>query len=232
MDFKIIKVCGMKDPDNMKAVAALPINWLGLIFVPSSPRYVEMVSSMAGFIPDRAKEDGNFSAEEDLKKSLKMVGVFQNEQAQATITRVVNYHLDIIQFHGEETPTLLRNLRRTIDPDIRPGIEFIKTISVEKPEDIAKYKQYEDVVDYFLFDTKCPGGGGSGEKFDWQMLQAYDGSKPFLLSGGIGPDDVEALKAFSHPKCIGIDINSRFETAPGIKDAAKIEQFIKTLRYE
>jgi len=236
MDYKIIKVCGMRDVDNMRQVAALPVNWMGMIFYPSSPRFVEMTSSYAGFIPDRAKEDGNFSAEEeglthgDDADRLKMVGVFVDDMPQNIVTRVVSYHLDIVQLHGNETPTLIRNLRRTLDPDIRPGIKFMKVISVETADDIAKYKDYEGVADYFLFDTKCPTAGGSGQKFDWQILQQYDGNTPFLLSGGIGLDDIDALKAFSHPKCIGIDLNSRFETSPAVKDVDKIKEFIEKIK--
>ena len=95
--------------------------------------------------------------------------------------------------------------------------------------DIATYKTYEGLVEYFLFDTKCPSVGGSGQQFDWSVLSAYDGSTPFLLSGGIGPDDAERIKSFHHPQCIGIDLNSRFELAPGLKDVIKLQAFIKEL---
>jgi phosphoribosylanthranilate isomerase len=179
------------------------------------------------------------------------VGVFVDEMAQNIITRVVNFQLDLIQLHGHETPTLIRNLRRTLDPAamgdsasaamadgaptihlgaIRPGIKFIKAISVSSADDIALYKQYEDCVDYFLFDTKCQTVGGSGQQFDWSILAAYDGSTPFLLSGGIGPDDAERILAFHHPRCIGIDLNSRFELAPGIKDADALKSFIRKIK--
>ena len=157
------------------------------------------------------------------------MGVFVDEMPQNIITRVVNFRLDLVQLHGHESPTLIRNLRRTLDPDIRPGIQFIKAISVGSRNDIAAYKDYEDCVDYFLFDTKCPEVGGSGEQFDWSVLQAYDGDVPFLLSGGIGPDDAERIKAFHHPRCIGVDLNSRFETEPGIKDINKLKAFIGQL---
>ena len=97
-------------------------------------------------------------------------------------------------------------------------------------EDLEATKPYEGLVDYFLFDTKGKSVGGNGEKFDWTVLDAYQGDTPFLLSGGIGPDDAERVKAFHHPKCIGIDLNSRFETAPAIKDINKLKEFIKTVR--
>lgn len=221
----IVKVCGMRDGENIRQVAALGIDWIGMIFWEQSPRYVPMVSTNAGIIPDRApltasKPYGSPAG------SPKRVGVFVDEMPQSIITRVVNFQLDFIQLHGHETPTLIRNLRATLDPDICPGIKIIKAISVRNRDDVAAYKPYADSVDYFLFDTKSPTVGGSGSQFDWTVLDAYSGDVPFLLSGGIGPDDAERVRAFHHPKCIGIDINSRFETAPGMKDVEKIKRFL------
>lgn len=220
----IIKVCGMRDGENIRQAAELGINWIGMIFWPKSPRNVTMIPTHAGIIPDRATLNTA-----DTARCIKRVGVFVDEMAQNIVTRVVNFQLDLVQFHGHETPTLIRNLRLTLNPDIRPGIQFIKAISVEKREDIEEYKKYEDCIDYFLFDTSSHSVGGSGKHFDWSLLEAYDGQKPFLLSGGIGPDDVERIKAFSHPKCVGIDLNSRFETEPGIKDIQKLKLFLEQL---
>ena len=224
MDKVTVKVCGMRDGENIREVVALGVDWIGMIFWAKSPRNVTMIPTYAGIIPDRGADIGNFKA--------KRVGVFVDEMAQNIITRVVNYKLDLVQLHGHETPTLIRNLRRTLDPDIRPGVKFIKAISVSSRDDIAKYKDYADCVDYFLFDTKCPSVGGSGEQFDWSVLDAYDGDVPFLLSGGIGPDDAGRVRSFHHPKCIGIDLNSRFETEPGLKDITKLKQFLEAIRYE
>lgn len=217
-----IKVCGMRDGENIRRVAALGVDWIGMIFWDKSPRYVTMIPTDAGIIPDRADTTP--------KTDIKRVGVFVDEMPQNIITRAVNFEFDLIQLHGHETPTMIRNLRRTLDPDIRPGIQFIKAISVSCRDEIAAYKPYEDCVDYFLFDTKCPTVGGSGSQFDWSVLEAYDGNKPFLLSGGIGPDDAERLKAFHHPQCIGIDLNSRFETAPGVKDVDLLRTFIQHIK--
>ena len=216
----IIKVCGMRDGQNIYDVEALGVDWIGMIFWPKSPRYVSMIPTHAGIIPDRAPE---------IKKESKRVGVFVDEMAQNIITRAVNFNLDFIQLHGNETPTLIRNLRATLDPDLRPGIKFIKAISVSSVEDIASYKQYETCMDYFLFDTRCKTVGGSGQQFDWSVLDSYDGSKPFLLSGGIGPDDYERVKSFHHPMFVGIDLNSRFEIEPGIKDVQALKRFITQL---
>ena len=212
----------MREGENIRQVAELGVNWIGMIFWDKSPRNVTMIPTYAGIIPDRGSDIGSFKA--------KRVGVFVDEMPQNIITRVVNYKLDLVQLHGHETPTLIRNLRRTLDPDIRPGVQFIKAISVEGCNDIAAYKDYEDCVDYFLFDTKCPTVGGSGSQFDWSVLEAYDSDVPFLLSGGIGPDDAKRVRNFHHPKCIGIDLNSRFETEPGLKDITKLKQFLEQLK--
>ena len=218
----IVKVCGLRDSENIRQVAALGVDWIGMIVWEKSPRNVTMIPSHAGIIPDRASLSPLATNNSPLK-----VGVFVDEMAQNIITRVVNFQLDLIQLHGHETPTLIRNLRRTL-ADIRP-VKVIKAISVSSRDDIAAYKDYADCVDYFLFDTKCPSVGGSGQQFDWSVLDAYDGEVPFLLSGGIGPDDAERVRNFHHPKCIGIDLNSRFETEPGLKDITKLKQFLEQL---
>ena len=220
---RIVKVCGMRDSENIPQVASLGVDWIGLIFWPKSPRYVSMIPTLVGTMPDRTS-----LSPVTAQHAPQRVGVFVDPMAQDVITRVVNYQLDLVQLHGHETPTLIRNLRRTL-ADIRP-VKFIKAISVSSRDDIAAYRDYEDCVDYFLFDTKCMTVGGSGEQFDWSVLDAYDGTRPFLLSGGIGPDDAERVRNFHHPKCIGIDLNSRFETEPGFKDITKLRQFLEELR--
>ena len=207
----------MRDADNIRDISALGVDMIGLIFYPPSPRYVQQFSSGAGIIPDYAP---------DMGKTPLRVGVFVDEMPQNIVTRVYNYKLDYIQLHGNEPRETLENLRATIDPDIKPKIKIIKAISVSSAEDIKKYKEYVGAADLFLFDAKCKTVGGSGEQFDWQVLQAYDGDVPFLLSGGIGPDDAERVKNFHHPKCIGIDLNSKFEIEPALKDVEKLKQFL------
>ncbi len=207
----------MRDADNIRDISALGVDMIGLIFYPPSPRYVQQFSSGAGIIPDYAP---------DMGKTPLRVGVFVDDMPQNIVTRVYNYKLDYIQLHGNEPRETLENLRATIDPDINPNIKIIKAISVSSAEDIKKYKEYVGAADLFLFDTKCKTVGGSGEQFDWQVLQAYDGDVPFLLSGGIGPDDAERIKNFHHPKCIGIDLNSKFEIEPALKDVEKLKQFL------
>ena len=207
----------MRDADNIRDISALGVDMIGQIFYPPSPRYVQQFSSGAGIIPDYAP---------DMGKTPLRVGVFVDDMPQNIVTRVYNYKLDYIQLHGNEPRETLENLRATIDPDIKPKIKIIKAISVSSAEDIKKYKEYVGAADLFLFDTKCKTVGGSGEQFDWQVLQAYDGDVPFLLSGGIGPDDAERIKNFHHPKCIGIDLNSKFEIEPALKDVEKLKQFL------
>lgn len=220
----LIKVCGMRDAENIREVSALGVDIMGFIFYPKSPRYVAQIPTFAGIIPD-VSEASLSKAQPYFKK----VGVFVDDMPQNIITRVYNYNLDYIQLHGEETVTMIDNLRATIDPDIHKGIKFIKAISVSSADDVKKYKEYEGHVELFLFDTKCKMVGGSGDKFDWNVLNGYDGDTPFILSGGIGPDDVERIKAFKNPKCVGIDLNSCFETSPAMKDIEKLRTFISEI---
>lgn len=217
----------MRDAQNIREVSQLGVDMIGMIFYPKSPRYVEMQSSHAGIIPDYAKEDIGVSVS---SKTPARVGVFVDDMVQNIVTRVVNYHLDYVQLHGNEPREMCENLRLTLDPDIRPGIKIIKAISVSDASDIQKYKEYVGTVDLFLFDTKCKTVGGSGQQFDWQVLEQYDGEVPFLLSGGIGPEDASRLHAFHHPKCIGIDLNSRFEIEPGVKDVEKLKGFLNEMQ--
>ncbi len=222
----------MRDTDNIRAVSELDIDLMGFIFWPQSPRFVRMISSQAGIIPDYSLErlKKGQGKDDSPANRIKRVGVFVDDMPQSIITRVYNYDLDYVQLHGEESRVMIENFRRSVDPDIKAGVKVIKTISVEKPEDVDKYKEYVGVVDLFLFDTKCDCAGGSGEQFDWSVLERYDGDVPFLLSGGIGPDDVEKIKAFNHPQFAGIDLNSHFETEPGVKDVDKLKAFISALR--
>lgn len=231
----IIKVCGMREPENIRAVSALGIDMMGFIFWKESPRFVQMISSQAGIIPDYSLErlnKGRGKVEESTNviEQPKRVGVFVDDMPQSIVTRVFNYGLDFVQLHGEESRVMIENLRRTLEPDIKSGVKIIKALSIEKPEDVSRYKEYEGVVDMFLFDTKCKTVGGSGERFDWNVLDQYDGETPFLLSGGIGPDDVERVKSFKHPRFAGIDLNSRFEIEPGLKDVEALRQFINAIR--
>ncbi len=191
----------MHDGENIRAVEALNIDWMGFIFYPPSKRYVEVLPS---YLPKEAKR----------------VGVFVNESIETILNKATLFSLDIVQLHGDESPELCQEL---MDKQIR----VMKVFGVATTFPSEMIAQYENSCNYFLFDTQTSDYGGSGRKFDWDILQHYHGNTPFLLSGGIGPDDVSALQEFSHPLCIGIDINSKFELSPAIKDIQSIEQFIK-----
>ena len=217
-----IKVCGMREPENIRALNALDVDMMGLIFYPKSPRYVRSIPVSAGIVPDRAASL--------LRPRAKLVGVFVNEMPQTVVTHAYNYRLDYIQLHGNETPTYIDNLKRTLIPDILPDVKIIKAISIREADDVKRWRQYEEHIDLLLFDTKCKTVGGSGEQFDWSVLSAYDGDIPFLLSGGIGPQDAESIKQFKHPMFAGIDVNSKFEDAPAHKDINKLQNFISSIR--
>ena len=200
----IVKVCGMRDAENIRQLEALGIDWMGMIFWPKSKRYV---STPPAYLPQHVRK----------------VGVFVDASLDAIRQYVEDYQLDIIQLHGQESPETLKTLK---------PLKLIKAFNIATPEDLQKTVAYEGMADYFLFDTKGKSVGGNGEKFDWSVLDSYQGETPFLLSGGIGSEDAQDIKSFHHPKCIGIDLNSRFETEPGLKDITKLKQFIEEIRYE
>ena len=216
----------MRDAENIQQVIALGVNMIGLIFWPKSPRYVQSFSTNAGIIPDLK----NPAIKDISNPDASYVGVFVDEMPQNIVTHAYNYKLDYIQLHGNESPIYIDNLRKTLVPDILPNVKIIKALSINEKSDVLKWKTYEGHVDMFLFDTKSTQTvGGTGKHFDWSLINMYDGSIPFLLSGGIGPDDAEAVKSFKHPMCVGIDLNSRFEKEPGMKDVDKLKAFLKAL---
>lgn len=226
----IIKVCGLREPDNIHAVEQLGVDMVGFIFWPESPRYVHQIRSRAGIIPDYTSFSSERKAGQAEQKRAQRVGVFVDDMPQNIVTRVYNYHLDWVQLHGQESPVMIDNLRRTLDPDIHPGIRIIKAMSISSPDDLKRCEAFEGLADMFLFDTKSPSVGGSGKQFDWAILEDYQGQTPFLLSGGIGPDDADRIRSFSHPRLAGIDLNSRFETQPGVKDVELLSRFIDAVR--
>ena len=194
----IIKVCGMRSAENIREVEALGIDMMGFIFWPKSSRYV---SKRPAYLPQKCKR----------------VGVFVNEDIENIMKIADDYALDFIQLHGHESIEEVKKLKDR---------KIIKAFNIATKEDLDATTPYANLVDFFLFDTKGPSVGGNGEKFDWSILNAYNGDTPFLLSGGIGPEDAERIKSFNHPKCIGIDLNSRFEIEPGIKDIVKLKTFV------
>ncbi len=200
----IVKVCGMRQSDNIADVVALGVDMIGFIFYPPSPRW-------AG------------ESEAVVTEGVDRVGVFVNEQEDIIEQMAQSYSLTHIQLHGKEGVELCRVLRAK-------GYKVIKAISISSKEDFEQSKIYDGEVDLMLFDTKCAGYGGSGVSFDWGMLSHYQGRTPFLLSGGITDCDMEAIKLIEHEMFVGVDLNSRFEIEPALKDIDKLDNFIKSIR--
>ena len=221
----------MREPENILAVNELGIDMMGFIFYAKSPRYVKSINTHAGIIPNMANSKVKDSTETGTRLP-KKVGVFVNEMPQMVITHAYNYELDYLQLHGDESPVYIDNLKRTLVPDILPDVKIIKALSIREADDVKRWRQYEGHADMLLFDTRCEGYGGSGEQFPWAVLNDYDGNIPFLLSGGIGPDDAERIKAFHHPMCIGIDLNSKFESEPGVKNVEMLRTFVRKIKNE
>ena len=203
---RIIKVCGMTDASNIRQVAETGVDWIGMIFWQPSSRCCHD-PGVAQTIPE----------------GIQRVGVVVDEEVETIVRRTEECGLNRVQLHGRETATSIRQLRQRLPQ----GVEIIKAISILTLDDLALAKASEPLADYLLFDTKCETVGGSGRQFDWSILNHYQGQRPFLLSGGIGPDDARRLAAFSHPQLAGYDLNSRFETAPGIKNVEALRQFLK-----
>ena len=209
MNCELVKVCGMRNAENIREVeklftfySSLFTPLMGFIFYPKSSRYV---SERPKYLPQKCKR----------------VGVFVDEDIENIKKIAEEYALDFIQLHGHESPEQISHLSL-----LTSHLSIIKAFNIATKEDLEATAPYAGLVNYFLFDTKGPSVGGNGEKFDWSILDAYNGDTPFLLSGGIGPDDAERIKTFRHPKCIGIDLNSRFEIEPGIKDITKLKTFL------
>ncbi len=218
-----LKVCGMKHQDNIEAVAALQPDYLGFIFYKKSPRNFE------GDIPE-------------ISDSIKKTGVFVDATIDFIIDKVKQYNFRALQLHGNESPEYCKELQVTITninrPDrfskpVRSGktIEIFKVFSIKDEFDFKVIKPYEGIVDYFLFDTKGKEKGGNGYTFDWQVLNNYNSPTPFILSGGIGLDEVDKIKAILETELPihGIDINSKFEDTPGLKNTEQLKKFKQDL---
>ena len=203
----LTKVCGMRDAENIRAVERLGINLMGFIFWPHSSRYV---SAPPAYLPTACRR----------------VGVFVDATIDDVRQPMADYSLDYLQLHGQESPEYIQSLRTACGDSIAT---IIKAFNIATAADLAQTKPYEGLADLFLFDTRGKSVGGNGTKFDWTVLNDYNGTTPFILSGGIGPDDAEQLRAFHHPKCTGIDLNSRFELVPGLKDVSALRKFFTEL---
>lgn len=189
----------MKFPDNIRSVAALQPDYLGLIFYPASPRYAI---------------DLNLNELQMLPLSTKKVGVFVNEDLQKIEEIIQQYQLQAVQLHGSESPEICSALK--------DKVEVIKAFGVAENFDFKQLEPYSGKVDYFLFDTKTPVHGGSGKVFNWQILHNYHLNIPFFISGGLSDENIADVLQLKQPAFYGVDLNSRFEIQPGLKDLEKL----------
>jgi phosphoribosylanthranilate isomerase len=204
-----VKVCGMNNPGNVKEIAQLNPDILGFIFYPGSPRYV-------GNDPDQVLFNS-------IPPGIKKTGVFYNEDNHKILDLAIRTGLDMIQLHGNESSEACLQLKLS-------GLPVIKAFNIDRDFDFESLNQYIPGCDYFLFDTKSEKPGGSGKKFAWEKLEEYSLDKPFFISGGISPDDAAEIKSIINRGLFAVDINSRFETSPGIKDAVRVKTFINELK--
>lgn len=196
----------MRQADNIREVERLGVDWMGFIFFPPSSRYVD---SKPSYLPERAKR----------------VGVFVDADMNFMVSRASEFGLDLIQLHGHEAPSVCERLK-----EVCPNIEIIKAFGIGGEQALPPTADYEGLADYLLFDTATKLAGGSGKTFDHSLLDAYSGTTPFLLSGGLSLDNQPQTMAFSHPMLAGYDLNSRFETQPAVKDARLLQQYLNNLR--
>ncbi|MBQ7350455.1 MAG: phosphoribosylanthranilate isomerase [Bacteroides sp.] len=202
----LVKVCGMREAENIHAIESLKIDFMGFIFYPKSPRYV--------------KEKPDY-----LPVHCQRVGVFVNASKEEILNRAKDFDLDFVQLHGQESPAQCTGLKAE-------GLQVIKAFPIGQDYDWKNTYMYKGVADYFLFDTAGPSHGGSGKRFDWKILKDYSGDTPFLLSGGIRPESLNDVLAFRHPQFRGVDLNSGFETSPGVKDVGLLNEFINNIKKE
>lgn len=203
-----IKVCGMKYPENIQAIAQLNPDFMGLIFYPKSKRFAGGLSVEAALFAD----------------TIKKVGVFVNEEEDKIKEYAKKYSFNFLQLHGEESPVLCESLKNA-------GHQIIKVFSVGEDFNFSEVKDYKDVADYFLFDTKSDSYGGTGKKFNWSIFDKYDNSKGIFLSGGIGPNDADEIKNLKGLNIYALDINSKFEIEPGLKNVEMVREFIANFKF-
>lgn len=195
-----LKVCGLKYADNITAVSEAKPDFMGFIFYKNSTRYI-----------------GDDFVMPETKNTIKKVGVFVDTNEEQIVEMITKYSLDLIQLHGSETPEYCFKIN-TLKP-------VIKAFGINNGFDFNICNEYKNSCSYFLFDTKTETHGGSGIKFDWKILNNYSVDKPYFLSGGISIDDVAEIKKLNNKNLFAIDINSKFEIEPGIKNTELIKQF-------
>jgi len=200
----IVKVCGLRTEGNLAKVNGT-LDMIGLNFYIPSIRCVALEAEAYDILP----------------ATVKRVGVFVNETKQAILNKISEYGLDYVQLHGDES--------LEFGEEIAKHAQVIKVFRIKSVEDFQNLENHS-YAEYYLFDTYTENFGGSGTQFDWSILNHYTGDIPFLLAGGIGPDDTESVKGINHPMFRGVDINSKFESKPSVKDMAMIDRFIEVVK--
>ena len=205
----LVKVCGMRDAAALADIAALGPDFLGFIFAPKSPRFVG-----AELAPELVRT---------LPPTIWKVGVFVNETTENILATAHRFGLAAVQLHGQESPAQCEELSEA-------GLLVMKAFSVGEKVDFSALLPYVPHCDFFLFDTKGAAPGGNGAIFDWNLLSAYNLPVPYFLAGGLGLEHAAELAALRLPGLVGVDLNSSFETAPGVKDAGRLARMLTQLR--
>ncbi|MGV6944804.1 phosphoribosylanthranilate isomerase [Sphingobacterium kyonggiense] len=203
----LVKVCGMREDENIHQLTQLAIDYIGHIFYPKSPRYIADAKLL--------------NSNPDIKKT----GVFVNASLEEITQAIESYQLQSIQLHGDESVELIQQLNQS-------GVEIIKAFGVNNDFDWNSLEPYLDHIDYLLFDSKSSQYGGTGERFNWDKLKEYPYDKPYFLSGGLSLENIQEAVEFEDSRLIGLDLNSRFEISPGLKDIEKIKAALKIINHE
>ncbi len=204
-----IKICGLKHPDNIRDVIALRPDYIGFICFPGSKRFVNEL-------------DETWVAR---LQGAKKTGVFVDAAIHEVKTAIQRYGFQAVQLHGSETPAYCTELTGC-------GVEIIKAFGIDERFDWTTVWRYETAVDYYLFDTQSAQHGGTGKRFEWKLLEGYTGDKPFFLSGGISSENVMEALQIDDSRLFALDLNSQFETAPGIKDIALLRNTLQIINDE
>ncbi|NGM74642.1 phosphoribosylanthranilate isomerase [Sphingobacterium sp. SGL-16] len=200
-----IKVCGMRDADNIRQLMTLPVDYIGFIFYAKSARFVS------------GKPDVS------IPSSIKKVGVFVNSSKEEIQTKIQEFDLQVVQLHGDESPEFCQEIK-----DL--GIETFKAFGIDEEFDWESIAPYDGKVDYFLFDTKSKQYGGTGQTFNWEKLQDYPYQTPYWLSGGISLENIEDAASFEDNRLYGLDLNSKFEIEPALKNIQSLTQAISIIK--
>lgn len=203
-----IKICGMREAGNIRDISGLMPDYMGFIFYPGSKRYAGRLS------PEEVK---------NLPGSIKKVFVFVNASREEIISTCRAYSIRILQLHGDESPEFCQSFRQE-------GFNVVKAFRVGQSLDVKEMDRFTNACDFILLDTSAEGFGGTGKKFDWKQLRHYTLELPFFLSGGVAPGDAERIMDMDIPQLYAVDLNSRFEIKPGLKNIEELENFIRKIK--